>query len=220
MTDAITGGSLSTGLVYSWVDNFILEFGRRSVELTELDRRAGDGDFGTNLAGPLELAQAQLAAGTQETAKEVFDAVAHALVRSGGTSGPLLGAWFRELGRASGGATAIDLRTLADGAEAGVEIVQRLGGASPGDRTMVDAMVPAAEALRRAHSEGASLSAALAAAAAAATAGARGTIDMVGRRGRASYVGESARGAEDPGAVTIAMFFAAGSALTTTTAGD
>jgi hypothetical protein len=110
-------------------------------------------------------------------------------------------------GAGGDGATALDLPALARATAAGVDIVQRLGGARVGDRTMVDAMVPAAEALNSAEAQGASLASAREAAAAAANAGASATADLIAKRGRASYVGESARGAADPGAVTIAMSF-------------
>jgi dihydroxyacetone kinase len=86
--------------------------------------------------------------------------------------------------------------------------VQRLGNAEPGDKTMVDAMAPAAAALADcAHRE---LGEAVAAAAAAAGEAAEGTAGLLARRGRASYVGEVARGVRDPGAVAVAIFFEAG----------
>jgi dihydroxyacetone kinase-like protein len=86
--------------------------------------------------------------------------------------------------------------------------VQRLGGAKPGDKTMVDAMVPATEAL---SSSTGGLADALQAAASAARAGADSTAELLAKRGRASYVGEVARGVLDPGAVAVALLV--GSAL-------
>ena len=85
--------------------------------------------------------------------------------------------------------------------------IQRLGGAQPGDKTMVDALAPAAEALSAAVAASEPLASALADAAAAARAGADATAPMLARRGRASYVGEAARGVCDPGAFTVALFF-------------
>lgn len=89
-----------------------------------------------------------------------------------------------------------------------LEIVVRLGGAAPGDRTMVDALAPAADALHDARAE--PLAAALTAAADAAARGAQDTAGMTARRGRASYVGDAARDVVDPGALAVAWFFAAG----------
>ena len=102
---------------------------------------------------------------------------------------------------------AIGLAELAAGAEAGLAGIQRLGGAQPGDKTMVDAMAPAAEALAAAAASARRSPRGLAAAAAAARAGARGDGAMLARRGRASYVGEASRGVMDPGALTVALFF-------------
>jgi dihydroxyacetone kinase-like protein len=99
---------------------------------------------------------------------------------------------------------------LAAGVSAGLAVIQRLGKASVGDKTMVDAMAPAAEALTTASGRGDDPGTALVAAAAAAQVGAESTRDLVASRGRASYVGEVARGILDPGAVTVALFFRAG----------
>jgi dihydroxyacetone kinase-like protein len=133
-------------------------------------------------------------------------------LNTGGTSGPLFGMWFREIARA-GSTEPADLPSLATGVQAGLAAIQRLGGASVGDNTMVDAIAPAAEALTAAATDGSSLGSALKAAAAAASTGARSTRDLVASRGRASYVGDVARGVLDPGAVAVAVFFA--SAVTT-----
>jgi phosphoenolpyruvate---glycerone phosphotransferase subunit DhaL len=92
--------------------------------------------------------------------------------------------------------------------------VQSLGGAGVGDKTMVDAMSPAADSLAAAAARSRELRADLADAAMAARAGADATAELVARRGRASYVGEVSRGVPDPGAEAVAMFFeAAGRAL-------
>src|SRR4051812_28551304 len=181
---------LETEAVRAWVDSFADAVEARRDELSELDRRSGDGDFGTNVAAA--LARARSGAAGADSAAGVFAAVSKAFLAAGGTSGPLFGMFFRELGRAD---------DLAAGAAAGLEAVQRLGGAQVGDKTMVDALSPAAAALARGDS--------LADAARAARAGADSTADLVARRGRASYVGEAARGVLDPGAVTVALFFEA-----------
>jgi phosphoenolpyruvate---glycerone phosphotransferase subunit DhaL len=189
----------------AWIGAFVAAFREQSTELDELDRRTGDGDFATNLLPAIDRAadDAELAPAAE------FAAFGRLFMAAGGTSGPLFGVWFRELGRAGGDAAAFDLETLAAGVRAGVEAVKRLGGAKPGDKTMVDAMEPAAEALDGAHDRGESLSVALDAAAVAARSGAEATAELLARRGRASYVGEAARGVCDPGAVAVALFFEA-----------
>ncbi|TCP56705.1 dihydroxyacetone kinase DhaL subunit [Tamaricihabitans halophyticus] len=188
-----------------WISRFAEVIDQRAAELTELDRQAGDGDYGTNLRSALRRTRTNLAAGTEESAQAAFTAIANAFLHTGGTSGPLFGVWFREFAKAAH--TELTATVLADAAQSAVDIVRRLGKAEVGHKTMVDAMVPAATALRASAEAGADAPAALAAAAAAAHAGADGTADQLALRGRASYVGEHARGVVDPGARTVALFF-------------
>jgi dihydroxyacetone kinase phosphoprotein-dependent L subunit len=202
------GDVLDGAAVQAWIRAFTAAFRERREELDELDRRSGDGDFGTNLLSAIERTDAGL--GESGDAGEAFAALATAFMHAGGTSGPLFGVWFRSFGRAAAAAGGLDVAALAAGAERGAGAVAKLGGASPGDKTMLDAMVPAANALAAAAAGGDGLEAALAAAAAAAEEGVEATAGIVARRGRASYVGEVSRGVRDPGAVGVAMFFAAG----------
>jgi dihydroxyacetone kinase-like protein len=190
----------------AWVDEFLAAFRSAREELDELDRQSGDGDFGSNLLPAVQRADEALQGSAPVTPGDAFATLGTALMGAGGTSGPLFGVWFRALARASG--DALDAPGLSAGAAAGVAAVQRLGHAEPGDKTMVDAMAPAAAALADcAHRE---LGEAVAAAAAAAAEAADGTAGLLARRGRASYVGEVARGVRDPGAVAVAIFFEAG----------
>ena len=121
--------------------------------------------------------------------------------------------WFRDIAKAAHEPGTVE--SLAVGVAAGLATIQRLAGAEVGDSTMVDAIGPAAQALARAAETGTSVGPALDAAATAATAGAESTRDLLARRGRASYVGEVARGVLDPGAVAVALFFAAGASTVT-----
>lgn len=191
----------------SWIEAFATLFEQHREELNDLDRRSGDGDFGTNLRSALEHVASSLAAGGLHSVGHVFAAVSEGFMQAGGTSGPLFGMWFREFSNGAVGRTALDLEGIAAAATSGVAVVQRLGGAQVGDKTMVDAMVPAAEALTRAVAESVGLAPALASAAAAARQAAESTAELIARRGRASYVGDAARGVVDPGALTVALFF-------------
>lgn len=184
-----------------WMRRFFAAFDREQQALTDLDRQSGDGDFGANLRSALGRARTMLADAETATPGDVLDVVSTAFLHTGGTSGPLFGMWFRQLAKATRAET-IGVTELARGFADGTATVQRLGGAKPGDKTMVDALVPATEALAAATG---SLDDALAAAAASARSGAEGTVDLLARRGRASYVGEVARGVLDPGAVTVAL---------------
>jgi dihydroxyacetone kinase-like protein len=179
---------------------FIEVFTQQRQVLAELDRRAGDGDFGTNLASALRRASRRMSEGPSDSASAVFARMSEGFLDTGGTSGPLFGMWFRELSKAT--AHRADAAALAAGVAAGVATVQRLGKAHRGDKTMVDAMLPAAEAMT-----GQDLDADLAAAATAARAGAVSTQGLRARRGRSSYVGDVAVGVLDPGAITVALFF-------------
>lgn len=190
----------------AWIGSFIGAFREQRAALDDLDRRSGDGDFGTNLLPALEGA---LQGADALAPGRAFTVLGRACMAAGGTSGPLFGVWFRELGRAGDDEPALDLDVLAAGATAGLEAVCKLGGARVGDKTMVDAMEPAAAALTGARERAETLHAALDEAAAAARAGAAGTAALLAKRGRASYVGEASRGVEDPGAVAVALFFEA-----------
>ena len=183
-----------------WMQRFIDLFTQQREALAELDRRTGDGDFGTNLASALRQASRRMFEGPSDTASAVFARVSEGFLDTGGMSGPLFGMWFRELAKAM--ARSADAGALAAGVAAGAATVQRLGHAQVGDKTMVDAMVPAAEAMT-----GQDLDADLAAAAQAARTGAASTQKLRARRGRSSYLGDVAIGVLDPGAVTVALFF-------------
>jgi dihydroxyacetone kinase-like protein len=181
------------------IGRFAGQFEAQRARLDDLDRQSGDGDFGANLAGAMDRIAAALEAEPGDTPGAVLGTVASAFMQIGGTSGPLFGMLFTRLARAAGSEPSIGPVELAAGAEAGLAGIQRLGGASPGDKTMIDALDPAVRAL----GDG------LEAAARAARTGAEGTADMLARRGRASYVGEAARGVVDPGALTVALLFEA-----------
>jgi dihydroxyacetone kinase-like protein len=201
--------SLDVAALTGWVSGFFDEFLTWSDRLSDLDREAGDGDFGSNLKSPLERASHTLQDSPPATAGEVFAAVTAALWRTGGTSGPLLAAWFQQWGDALGDRTEVGLADLAGALARANAAVIRMGGADRGDRTMLDAMIPAGQALVEALELGLSLHDALQSAASRARGGAAETAEMVARRGRSSYLGTRALGVLDPGAVALAMFFAA-----------
>jgi len=123
----------------------------------------------------------------------------------GGASGPLWGSFFRAAGRALGDEETVSGEALHSALTAGVAAVRDLGAAAPGDKTMVDALEPAVAALGAELETGAPLGTALERAADAAAAGARATVPMQARKGRASYLGERSIGHEDPGAASAAL---------------
>ncbi|MDI9913878.1 dihydroxyacetone kinase family protein [Rhodococcus sp. IEGM 1379] len=192
-----------------WVADWAQKVLDQEPALTDLDRRAGDGDFGTNMVAALEQLDLTAMRDSYSTST-AFDAISQAyLGHAGGTSGALFGIWFRHFYRAAGNGR-FDLAAVTTAARAGLDNITTLGGARPGDKTMVDAIVPAVEALEEAVRSGTKYDTALHQAADAAHAGAESTEAMIANRGRASYVGEAARGVIDPGALVIAWFFECG----------
>ena len=133
----------------------------------------------------------------------LLKAVGMALVSSvGGAAGPLYGTLFLQMGTASAGRDALDLAGWTDALDAGVKGVQARGKAEPGDKTMVDALLPALDALRAAADDGAGLDEALRRSADAAAEGTRATVELEARKGRASYLGPRSVGHQDPGATS------------------
>lgn len=196
-TVAEPGDDAVSGPECGWLTSFVEKVQGAIEELTALDRQVGDGDFGVNMSAALS----HFALPLRGTDAEVLDALSRSyFVRSGGTSGAVFGTLFRELSKAF--SESDDFRdALAAGTEAGLESVVELGGAQVGDNTVVDALHPAEEALQQGDS--------LPEVARAAAEGAESTRDRVARKGRASYVGEAARGSIDPGALVVSWLFEA-----------
>ncbi|MFE7756971.1 dihydroxyacetone kinase subunit DhaL [Streptomyces sp. NPDC057418] len=205
----MTTAALDGTRTRDWTRRFAESVYATEAELTALDQRAGDGDFGTNLAAGVRAAGLLLDR-TDESAgpAEALGTMATAFLDEiGGTSGPLFGLLFQALSRvAADSGPGLTTAALADGTAQGLAAIRRVGDASPGDKTLVDALAPAAAALRAA--EGAPPATALVMAADGAWRGVRDTASLSARMGRASYLGERATGIPDPGAVGIALFFA------------
>ncbi|MCC5580377.1 dihydroxyacetone kinase subunit L [Microtetraspora sp. AC03309] len=174
--------------------------------LTRLDAAIGDADHGTNLDRGFSAVAEALAAHPPATPGGALVLAGSTLIRKvGGASGPLYGTAFREAGKTLGETPEVSTAELAAALEAGLAGVRRLGGAEEGDKTMVDALAPAVRALTRAVHEGGTAGEALDAAAAAAEDGAKATIPLQARKGRASYLGPRSIGHEDPGAASTAL---------------
>jgi phosphoenolpyruvate---glycerone phosphotransferase subunit DhaL len=183
-----------------WIRRFAAEVGEHRAELVRLDTAIGDGDHGTNLDRGMKKAVEKVDALDGDDIGAMLKAVGMALVSTvGGAAGPLYGTLFMQMGSAAGGRSELDVAGLTQALEAGVKGVQARGKAEREDKTMVDALLPALEALRQADGDEA---AALTAAADAAEEGMKATIPLVARKGRASYLGERSAGHQDPGATS------------------
>ncbi|MFT2018494.1 dihydroxyacetone kinase subunit DhaL [Streptomyces sp. 796.1] len=173
---------------------------READRLTELDAAIGDADHGSNLKRGFAAVATALDAEPPSTPGAVLTAAGRQLISTvGGASGPLYGTLLRRTGKTLGDAAEVDAAGFGAALRAGVAAVAQLGGAAPGDKTMLDALVPGSEAV----------DASFAAALAAADAGARATVPLRARKGRASYLGERSVGHEDPGARSSVLLFAA-----------
>jgi phosphoenolpyruvate---glycerone phosphotransferase subunit DhaL len=181
------------------MNRFAASMAEHREELVRLDTAIGDGDHGTNMDRGMRKALEKLDAQEQANPGTILKTVAMALVSSvGGAAGPLYGTLFLQIATAMGGADDVDLPRYAAAWRKGVQGVQARGKAELRDKTMVDALLPAVEALEQASD----LDSAVRAAAAAAERGMRDTIPLIARKGRASYLGERSKDHQDPGATS------------------
>jgi dihydroxyacetone kinase-like protein len=188
----------------NWMELFAAQMEEHRQELIRLDTAIGDGDHGTNMNRGMQKAVERLHAADQADPGAVLKTVAMALISSvGGAAGPLYGTLFLQLGTALAGHTEVDLPTYAGAWRKSVEGVQARGKAQAGDKTMVDALLPAVAALE----ESSDLNTGLRAAADAAERGMLETIPLVARKGRASYLGERSAGHQDPGSTSTHYLF-------------
>ena len=203
--------SIDRERVRRWIELFAQSMAEHRQELVRLDTAIGDGDHGTNMDRGMQRALEKLRADEPADPAAVLKAVAMTLISTvGGAAGPLYGTLFLQLGGGLGEHPDADLAAYAAAWRRAVDAVQARGKAQSGDKTMVDALLPAVAALEQASE----LDAGLRAAADAAREGMLATTPMVARRGRASYLGERSAGHQDPGATsTYYLFESAAQAL-------
>jgi dihydroxyacetone kinase-like protein len=207
------GSSIDYDAVLGWVRRYGEVIADNQAQLTRLDAAIGDGDHGTNMDRGMRKVLERLDAGGPEggAASGVSDkdigaalkAVAMALISSvGGAAGPLYGTFFLQMGNAAAGRSELDLAGWTGALDAGLHGVVARGKAEVGDKTMVDALTPAVDALHEAQAQGVDVAAALQRSASAAQEGMERTVDLVARKGRASYLGPRSAGHQDPGATS------------------
>ncbi|MFF7640237.1 dihydroxyacetone kinase subunit DhaL [Streptomyces canus] len=183
-----------------WMTATAASVDREAERLTALDSPIGDADHGSNLQRGFTEVAKTLEQEAPDTPGAVLTLAGRRLISTvGGASGPLYGTLLRRTGKALGDAGEVSAEQLAEALRAGVEAVMTLGGAAPGDKTMIDALVPAVDALGTGF----------AAARTAAEQGALATTPLQARKGRASYLGERSIGHQDPGATSSALLIAA-----------
>jgi dihydroxyacetone kinase-like protein len=176
--------------------------------LSQLDCASGDGDHGATMLRAVERLEACFAEGRAEDLETCLREAGWSVMGvDGGASSSLLGTFFSGMGDGPAGGAWIGISDLAAIFEAGLAAVGKQTKAQPGDKTMMDALVPAVAALRAAADGGKSITEALHDAASAARAGAEATRNLTARYGRAKFLGEKTRGHQDPGATSISLLF-------------
>lgn len=195
--------SISYDAVVRWVKEFAATIAKNKEYLTRLDSAIGDADHGINLDRGMRAALAKLDGVSGNDVGNLLKTVGMTLVSTvGGAGGPLYGTLFMQMGTAASGKEELAPEDWAGALEAAITGVQARGKAEPGDKTMVDALLPARDALRAALAGGTPLDEALRRSAGAAEEGMKATIPLVARKGRASYLGERSAGHQDPGATS------------------
>lgn len=174
--------------------------------LTELDQPIGDSDHGINLARGFQEVENKLPSMEDKDIGTILKTAGMALVsKVGGASGPLYGSAFMKMGMALNGKMDMDMNDFLGAVEAAVEAVKQRGKATVEEATMLDAMVPALDAMKQAAAGGMDRNGVLEAGCKASWAGAEHTKDLVATKGRASYVGERGLGHQDPGATSFSF---------------
>ncbi len=197
---------IEIGHVRAWISNFSAAISSRVEELNGLDAALADGDYGSSMRRGLDAAVTTADELETSSIGELLKAIGMALVSAmGGTSGPLVGTFFLRMGTSLGDVDRTDVASWAAAMRAGAEGIMALGGAAPGDKTMLDSLLPAIEKLEASVDE--TPAAAIAAAKVTALDAANATSDLAARRGRASYVGGGGVGHVDPGAIGMSIMF-------------
>jgi len=195
--------SVDVGAVIAWMRRYAAVIADQKGALTELDSAIGDADHGTNMDRGMQAVVAKLDGAPPADVGAALKTVGMTLISTvGGSGGPLYGSFFMQAGNALAGEAELTPQELVRALEAGVAGVMKIGKSTTGEKTMLDTLVPAVEALHAAVDGGASLGDALTAACEAGQRGMEATIPMLATKGRASYLGERSIGHQDPGATS------------------
>jgi dihydroxyacetone kinase-like protein len=195
-------------MVLRWLQNGADTFEAHKAELTQLDAAIGDADHGANMARGFTAVKGKLGELQGKDLGAIFKTVAMTLISTvGGASGPLYGTFFLQAANGANGKKELTTPEVSAVFASGLQGLMNRGKAAVGEKTMVDALVPAIEALRPAGND--SLADAIDRAVAAAKKGADSTVPLVAKKGRASYLGERSAGHLDPGAASSVLLLEA-----------
>lgn len=191
-----------------WVETFADAVLRDTDYLDQLDSATGDGEHGSNLSQGMSAVLTLLRGSEFSDIREMFEAIGMTIVNKvGGASGALYGTLFLRFSDVGDGRDELDLNSLVQAFSSGLAGIMELGNTVPGDKTMVDAIHPAVQALASARDV--PMPEAVARAARAAAEGRDATTSMLARRGRGTYLGDRSVGHMDAGATSMAALFQA-----------
>jgi len=189
--------------VVAWIEALQNVYTENKEFLTELDSAIGDADHGINLNRGYTAVTKKVAESNPADIGSTLKTVAMTLISTvGGASGPLYGTFFLRASTASANKTELSADDIITIFDAGLQGVIQRGKANLGDKTMIDALTPALEAMKQAVNDGADISTMLQQGVSAAEQGMKDTIPMLAKKGRASYLGERSVGHQDPGATS------------------
>lgn len=182
----------------------------KEVYFCELDSVAGDGDFGMSLAKGFKVLKREWETLSKENIGDFLNECSMLIMEHcGGASGPIWGSAFRAMGKYAAGKTELNLAELAELFQSAVDGIQKKGKAKLGDKTLLDALIPAAESLKESAISGEDISVAMRKSAACAVKGAEKTKEFAASKGRASYLGERSINHPDAGATAIGVILTA-----------
>lgn len=189
--------------VLGWIKAVASTISENSIYLTELDSAIGDADHGANMVRGFNAVMNKLPEVSDKDIGTIFKTVGMTLLSTvGGAGGPLYGTLFLQAGVKTAGKMELSLADWTEAVDAALSGIIMRGKAQVGDKTMVDALTPALNSLKQSVQENLPIHEALDDSAEAAKKGMEGTIPLVARKGRASYLGERSAGHQDPGATS------------------
>lgn len=189
--------------ILNWIKAISSVMNENSAYLTQLDAAIGDADHGANMDRGFKAVMTKLPEISDKDIGTIFKTIGMVLISTvGGAGGPLYGTFFLQIGMKSAGKMELSLADWTEAMEAALNGVIMRGKAELGDKTMVDALTPAVDVLRQSLSDSQPFNKVLEHSAEAARKGMEGTIPLVARKGRASYLGERSAGHQDPGATS------------------
>ncbi len=202
--------TISRDMVLAWLRSYAEAISANKNYLVELDQAIGDGDHGANMDRGMQAVVTKLSGVEDKDLGTIFKTVGMTLVSTvGGASGPLYGTFFIQMGTTSTNKVELTLEDWHTALEAAFNGLVMRGKAQAGDKTMLDALIPALEVLKNGIAEQQPVTDALEAAAKAAEVGRDATIPLIARKGRASYLGERSIGHQDPGATSMHLLLRA-----------